>query len=137
MCSSSPSLLCYTLQLPSVYFFAKKKNSKYKLYWWVCILLCRRWSDGRCSGASPSPCPSPVCVRTMCFLNFFYKKVRLQYIWVFIPYSCKAFGAGTFFIEKKQNLIYLLSSAMNAFTVALLKKSIIHLKTKRYYHHLK
>ena len=55
-------------------FFRKKKYSKYKLYWWVCILLCRRWSDGRCSGASPSPCPSPVCVRTMCILNFFTKK---------------------------------------------------------------
>ena len=78
---------------------------------------------------------SCVCTNNV-YLKFFYKKVRLQYIWVFIPYSCKAFGAGTFFIEKKQNLIYLLSSAMNAFTVALLKKSIIHLKTKRYYHHL-
>ena len=54
-----------------VSIFSQKKNSKYKLY---CILLCRRWSDGRCSGASPSPCPSPVCVRTMCILNFFTKK---------------------------------------------------------------
>ena len=51
-----------------VSIFSQKKNSKYKLY---CILLCRRWSDGRCSGASPSPCPSSVCVRTMCILNFF------------------------------------------------------------------
>ena len=72
---------------------------------------------------------SCVCTNNV-YLKFFLQKssftVYVQYyVYAFLSHTVAgAFEAGTFFIEKKLNLIYLLSSAMNAFTVALLKNRL-------------